>query len=240
MFTTKSDQAGNVKPSPALWAKRLVQVLAVVVVMDALLFLLAGRWDWSGAWILTFLYLVLLVVMVVWAVRNAPELLEERSRVASNVKGWDKVLLTLYTLALIGLLVVAALDAGRFRWTEIPLVLQGVGVLGIIPCGIWLLWVTRTNAYLSRFARIQDDRGQQVVTTGPYAYVRHPMYASIIPFILCVALILGSWLALVPGAIIAILFVIRTALEDRMLQEELPGYKEYAQRVRYRLVPGVW
>ncbi len=102
------------------------------------------------------------------------------------------------------------------------------------------MWVTRTNAYLSRFARIQDDRGQQVVTTGPYRYVRHPMYAAVIPFILCIALILGSWWALVPGAIIAILFVVRTALEDRMLQEELPGYKAYAQHVRYRLLPGVW
>jgi len=100
--------------------------------------------------------------------------------------------------------------------------------------------VMRTNQYLSRFARIQNDRGQQVVTNGPYRYVRHPMYASIIPFVLCVALILGSWWALVPGAIIAILFVIRTSLEDRMLQKELRGYEEYTQRVRYRLLPGVW
>jgi protein-S-isoprenylcysteine O-methyltransferase Ste14 len=221
-------------------AHELLKVLALVVIIDAILFLLAGRLDWSGAWILTCLYLVLLLVMVVWATRNAPDLLEERSRMAYNVKGWDKILLCLYTVALVGLLVVAALDAGRFRWTEMPVALQVFGVLGFILCGIWLLWVTRTNAYLSRFARIQDDRGQQVVTTGPYRYVRHPMYASIIPFVLCVALILGSWLALVPGAIIGVLFLIRTVLEDRMLQEELPGYKEYAQRVRYRLLPGVW
>ncbi len=159
---------------------------------------------------------------------------------ASNVKGWDKILLALYTTALVALLVVGALDAGRFRWTEMSVALQVVGVIGIIPCGIWLFWVTKTNAYLSRFARIQDDRSQQVVTTGPYRYVRHPMYAAIIPFILCIALILGSGWALVPGAIIAALFIIRTALEDRMLQAELPGYTEYAQRVRYRLVPGVW
>ncbi len=240
MFTTKSNQASNAKPSSQSWAKRLIQIFALVVTIDAILFLLAGRWDWSGAWVLTFLYLAFLLIIFVWATRNAPELLKERSRMASNVKGWDKILLTLYTLALIGLLVVAALDAGRFRWTEMPIIGQALGILGIIPCGIWLLWVTRTNAYLSRYARIQDDRGQQVVTTGPYRYVRHPMYAAVIPFILCLALILGSWWALVPGLIIAMLFVIRTALEDRMLQEELPGYKEYAQRVRYRLLPGVW
>ncbi len=117
MSAAKSDQVRDVKPSPKLWAKRLSQVLALIVIIDAILFLLAGRWDWSGAWILTFLYLAFLLVMVVWAMWNAPELLEERSRVASNVKGWDKILLTLYTIALVGLLVVAALDAGRFRWT---------------------------------------------------------------------------------------------------------------------------
>ena len=159
---------------------------------------------------------------------------------ASNVKGWDKLLMALYTTALVALLVVAALDAGRFRWTEMPAALQMLGVIGIVPCGAWLFWVTRTNAFLSRFARIQADRGQQVVTSGPYRYVRHPMYAALLPFILCVALILGSWWALVPGAIIVALFIIRTALEDRMLQAELPGYKEYTQRVRYRLLPGVW
>jgi protein-S-isoprenylcysteine O-methyltransferase Ste14 len=138
------------------------------------------------------------------------------------------------------MLVVAALDAGRFRWSEMPLVVQVLGVIGLIPLGLLLFWVTATNSYLSSYARIQQDRGQQVVSTGPYKYVRHPMYAAVIPFIICVALILGSWWALIPGGVIGVLFTIRTVLEDRMLQDELPGYKEYAQRVRYRLLPRVW
>ncbi len=240
MLTTSSNPIDSRTASPIRWSRLFAQVLALVFIMDGTLFLLAGRWDWLGAWLLTILYLVFLVVMLFWAARAAPELLQERGRMASNVKGWDKLLLTLYVTALIALLVVAALDAGRFRWTEMPIVVQALGVIGIIPCCIWLLWVARTNAFLSRFARIQDDRGQQVVTTGPYRFVRHPMYAAVIPFILCIALILGSRWALVPGAIIAVLFVIRTALEDRMLQAELTGYKEYAQRVRYRLLPGIW
>ena len=223
-----------------MWLRRLAQIVAAVVIMDAILFLLAGRWNWSGAWILTFLHLIFLSVALGWATRNAPELLQERSRMAPNVKGWDKIILTLYAIALVGVLVVAALDAGRFRWTVMPATLQVLGVLGIIPCGVWLFWVMRTNAYLSRFARIQVDRGQQVVTTGPYQYVRHPMYASMMPLVVCVALILGSWLALVPSGIVVILLIIRTGLEDRMLQDELPGYHAYAQRVRYRLLPGVW
>ncbi len=159
---------------------------------------------------------------------------------AGNVKGWDKVLMILYTTALLALLVVAALDAGRFRWTEMPVALQVVGALGLIPCGAWLFWVTRTNAFLSRYARIQDDRGQRVITTGPYRFVRHPMYASLIPFMICVVLVLGSSWAFIPAGVIAVLFIIRTALEDRMLTTELPGYREYAQRVRWRLIPGVW
>jgi len=239
MSAAKSNHV-NDKPSLKEWAKRLIQIIGLIVIMDGILFLLAGRLDWNGPWILTFLYFVLLLVFVIWAMQNAPELLEERSRMAANVKGWDKIIMSLYTIMLIGLLVVAALDAGRFRWTEVPVALQAVGSFGFILCATWLLWVFRTNAYLSRFARIQEDRGQQVITAGPYRYVRHPMYASMILFFLCVALILGSWWALVPSAVLAILMTVRTALEDQMLQEELPGYKEYSQRVRYRLLPGIW
>ena len=226
--------------SAAVWLNRIVRILALIVVIDILLFVTAGRLDWTGAWILSVLYFIFLLVMVIWSTLRAPELMEERSRMAPNVKRWDKVLLSLYTLALLALLIVAGLDAGRFRASDMPSWLQALGVVGSILCGVWLFWVTRTNAFLSRHARVQDDRGQQVVTTGPYRYVRHPMYASLIPFILCLVLILGSWWALVPGGIIVVLFFIRTALEDRMLRAELPGYMEYATRVRYRLLPGIW
>jgi protein-S-isoprenylcysteine O-methyltransferase Ste14 len=232
--------SSNVKPWSKMWAKQLFQLLAVVVIMDAFLFSLAGRLDWNGAWIFTFLYLVFLLMMFVWMMRNAPELLEERSRMTPSVKGWNKILVNASAITLIGLLIVAALDAGRFRWTVMPVALQLLGVLGLISCAVSLFWVTRTNPYLFRFARIQDDRDQHVVTTGPYRLVRHPMYAAMMLFGPCVALILGSWLALVPGAIMVVVFVIRTALEDRMLHDELRGYKEYAELVRYRLLPGVW
>jgi protein-S-isoprenylcysteine O-methyltransferase Ste14 len=240
MFTLKSARFDDSKAALQSWVKWIVRIFALILVLDATLFIIAGRLDWAGAWILSLLYLAFLLVFVIWTVRNAPELLEERGKMAKNVKTWDKILLTLYTVALLSLLIVAALDAGRFRWSEMPVALQAVGVMGLIPCGIWLWWVTRTNAFLSRYARIQDDRGQRVVTTGPYAYVRHPMYAAVIPFVICVVLTLGSLWALIPGGLIGVLFVIRTALEDRMLQSELPGYAEYSRHVRYRLLPGVW
>ncbi|MCJ7623699.1 MAG: isoprenylcysteine carboxylmethyltransferase family protein, partial [Anaerolineaceae bacterium] len=101
-------------------------------------------------------------------------------------------------------------------------------------------WSMASNTYLSSYARIQDDRDQIVITMGPYQYIRHPMYAAIIIFFFCITIFLGSWWALIPGSMIVILFIIRTALEDKMLQEELEGYQDYAQRVRYRLLPGVW
>ncbi len=212
----------------------------LVIILDALLFIPAGRLDWGGAWVLTALYFILMMVFLIWVMRNDPELMEERTHRAENVKGWDKLIMSLYLTMLLAMLIVAGLDAGRFRWSQVPPAVQALGVMGFVLSGVWLWWVTRTNSYLSRFARIQEDRGQQVVTTGPYRYMRHPMYAAFIPFMICVDLILGSWWAMVPGVLNAFLFIIRTALEDRMLQEELPGYKEYAQQVRYRLLPGVW
>jgi protein-S-isoprenylcysteine O-methyltransferase Ste14 len=234
------EQSHSAKPTLGQWIKRFIQIILGILIIEGILFLIAGRLDWTGAWVLSFLYFVFLIVVVVWTMRNDPGLMEERSKRAENVKPWDKVILTVYTIMLVGMLVVAALDAGRFRWSEMPLIVQALGVIGLIPLGLLLLWVTATNSYLSSYARIQQDRGQQVVTTGPYKYVRHPMYAAVIPFIICVVLILGSWWALIPGGVIGVLFIIRTALEDRMLQDELPGYKEYTQCVRYRLLPGIW
>jgi protein-S-isoprenylcysteine O-methyltransferase Ste14 len=230
-----------VTPVPArVWLKRILSIVLLIVIMDALLLGAAGRLDWFGAWLLTGLYLAFLLIVVFWATRKAPGLMEERSHMAQNVKVWDKVITSVYTVLLLALLITAGLDAGRFRWTIIPLSMQALGVVLLIFSGAVIWWVMSVNYFLSRYARIQDDRGQQVITEGPYRYVRHPMYAMLIPFMLGLALVLGSWWALVPGALIGVLFILRTALEDRMLQQELPGYREYAQKVRYRLFPGIW
>jgi protein-S-isoprenylcysteine O-methyltransferase Ste14 len=115
-----------------------------------------------------------------------------------------------------------------------------MGVIGLVLAMAVTYWAMASNPFLSTIVRIQDDRGHYVVTSGPYRYVRHPMYAAIFLMWPGIALELGSWWALIPAAVIVIVFVIRTALEDRMLQAELPGYVEYAQHTRYRLLPGVW
>ena len=227
-------------PHSELASKLILQAFLVISLMDVILFGVAGRLDWLAAWFLTLIFFLLLVIVFGWGIRNAPDLLEERSKASANAKAWDKLLLRIYNLFLLGLLVTAALDAGRFRWSAMPPALQALGAVGFFVIGGVIWWCMSANAYLSRWARIQDDRGHKVVQTGPYQYVRHPMYAAIILLMPCIALALGSWWAMIPASLIGILFVIRTALEDRMLIDELPGYREYTTQVRYRLLTGMW
>ena len=220
--------------------KRIVAALAVILILDLLLFVPAGTLDWPAAWVLSLLYAVFLLVYAVWGTLKAPDLLQERSRVAKNVKAWDKAIMAVYTALLLATPVVAGLDVGRAQASQVPAAVQGLGLLALILSGGLIFWTVLTNAYLGRLVRIQEDRGHQVVTGGPYRYVRHPMYVGLILLFPCMALFLGSWWALVPTGLIAALMVVRTALEDRTLQAELPGYAEYARGTRYRLLPGVW
>jgi len=218
----------------------VARFLLLAVITDGILYGVAGRLHWLGGTLFSIVYFGFLAVMLVWGKRHALDLLEERSRRAGNVKAWDRVLLAIYTVLLVGLLVVGALDGGRFRWSRVTLPLVLLGTAGFAAVLAWIWWAASVNAYLSRWARIQDYRGHRVADRGPYRYVRHPMYAAFLPGVVCVSLVLESWWALVPGVLIVVVFVIRTVLEDRMLLEELAGYKEYSQAVRYRLLPGIW
>jgi protein-S-isoprenylcysteine O-methyltransferase Ste14 len=218
------------------------RLLLVLTVLGGLLFIPAGRLDWWDAWVFVIIYGIFLLTYAFWGVLKDPGQLDERSRThaAKNVKPWDRVILSVYTVFLLALFVVCGLDAGRFRWSQIPIPAKGLAWLGLSCAGAIIFWTLTTNTYLSRVARIQSDRGQVVVTSGPYRRVRHPMYLGIIILFFCSPIALGSWWGLIPGGIICLLFIIRTAKEDHMLMEELSGYKEYTRRVRYRLFPGVW
>ena len=211
------------KPARTL-GRAIARVLLVLGVLAALLFVPAGRWDWPQAWALIVGFGAFLLLYAVWGIYGDPDQLTERSQVAENVKGWDKVILAVYSALLPTLFIVAGLDAGRFRWSTVPLVLRAVAWAGITLASGLILWTATANTYLSRQARIQDDRGQAVVTSGPYRHVRHPMYLGVLIIFLLVGLTLGSWLALGPGLAIDALFIVRTAKEDRMLREELAGY----------------
>jgi protein-S-isoprenylcysteine O-methyltransferase Ste14 len=216
------------------------RLFLVLVILSALLLLPAGRLDWVSAWVLITAFGLFLLFYALWVRVNDPAQLQERSRVAENVKPWDKRIMGIYTTLLPTVFIIAGLDAGRFRWSVVPVIVQVIAWAGLIFGPAIILWTTMSNTFLSRQARIQDERSQKVISRGPYRFVRHPMYLGILILFSCLGPALGSFFALVPGAAIDILFIIRTAKEDSMLQNELTGYKDYAQQVRYRLIPGLW
>jgi len=227
------------RPQPTI-TRLLVRLLLALGILGALLFLPAGRWDWPEAWALILSFGAFLLLYALWGLYRDPAQLQERSQVAANVKRWDKVILGVYSALLPTVFVVAGFDAGRLGWSVVPVAVEALAWMALVLAAALILWTTTVNTYLSRQARIQDDRGQEVVTRGPYGTIRHPMYLGIVVLFFSLGPALGSWCALIPGLAIDVLFVVRTAKEDAMLREELAGYEAYARRVRYRLVPGIW
>ena len=219
-----------------LWLRGVVGPL----VMFGLLFLSAGRWDYWQGWLYVGINVVILLLMATWLSPQA-ELIEERLHPGAGMKKWDKVYFAISTPMYVLCLVVAGLDVGRFGWTGAlaPWVYALSYLLYLLGQGIFL-WARYVNQYFSSVVRIQLDRGQTVCRAGPYRYVRHPGYVGGILFALAMPLLLGSIWALLPQIVAAGLLVWRTALEDRTLRAELPGYTDYANATRYRLLPGLW
>jgi protein-S-isoprenylcysteine O-methyltransferase Ste14 len=238
---TVANQPGD-KVNIARLLRRGAQVFLTVAALAAMLFISSGRLDWVMAWVYVGAFAIVLVVMVVYQELSNPELLAERSELKprEGVQTWDVILSDVIRLSLLTSYVVAGLDV-RFGWKpELALAVQiaalGVGLLGVSL----IVWAMAANRYAAVYARIQKERGHTVTTTGPYRFVRHPFYVGTITFSLAVPLLLGSPWALIPGGIAALLFIAKTAAEDRMLREGLEGYREYAERVRYRLLLGIW
>ena len=218
--------------------KRVLQVVVQFLILVVLLFISAGRLDWVWAW--AYLGVSVGILMVNMLVLPREVIVERGQARKEGVKGWDRVLTTFTIFPSLGLPIVAGLDE-RFGWSpQLALTLHLVG-LAFIALGQGLFtWGMVSNKFFSTAVRIQEERGHTVASEGPYRYVRHPGYVGYITALFATALALGSLWALVPAGLATCLFVVRTALEDRTLHEELEGYKEYAQRVRYRLLPGVW
>ena len=217
--------------------RRMVQVIVTYLILAAILFASSGRINWIWAW--AYLGLGLGILIVNASVLPA-ELIAERGQPRDNVKRWDRVLTTVAQVPTLGLPVVAGLDE-RFGWS--PQLVPAVHLAGlaffVLGQGLFS-WAMASNKYFSTLVRIQIDRSHTVATGGPYRHVRHPGYAGYIVSYLGASLALGSLWAIIPAGFIACLLIVRTALEDRTLQDELPGYTDYAQRVRYRLLPGIW
>lgn len=222
-----------------LLAQSLVKGAVSLAILGGLLFGVAGRIDWPAGWLVMLLFAAQ-VLSGYLLFRRDPELFEERLTTASNVPRWDlriaranRILEPIFVAA-------AALDAGRFGWSVMPFGVQAFGTAGVVAA-VAVVWsCAAANRFLSARSRIQSERGHTVVHDGPYRVVRHPMYAARAVLILGAALMLGSWIALLPAGVIVFLLVLRTSLEDRLLTADLSGYREYAKRVPARLVPGVW
>ena len=214
--------------------------IALSILYVALIFVAAGTIHWPKLWFFLGFYVTTTSAFMIWLKKHDPGLLKERMTVKKDIKKWDKTIIRVYTALLFLMFLLAPLDAVRFRWSGVPPPLQWCAFAGIIVSWIIVFWAFRENAFLSGFVRIQTDRGHTVCTTGPYRFVRHPMYLAVILAVLCLPLFLGSLYSLIPAALVAALFVLRASLEDQTLKEELPGYDEYAEKVRWKLLPKVW
>ncbi len=204
----------------------------------------AGTWQWWEAWVMIVMWTIYGVVTTHYLLRHDPALLAERLKflpLHKEQKDWDKVLMSLFFVAGIGLYLIPGFDVVRYEWSEpLPEWMRILAILVHLPCFLLLGWVMRENTYLSQVVKIDKDRGHKVVTTGPYALVRHPMYTVVIVLLFAVPLALGSRYALILAVFLILLLIIRTYFEDRTLHVELEGYPEYAKHIRYRLIPGIW
>jgi protein-S-isoprenylcysteine O-methyltransferase Ste14 len=219
-----------------------VQIVGMFLVFALALFLGAGTVFWPAGWIFLLLFFGFTVTISQWLLRHNPGLLTERMKGIGkpDQPTWDKVWYFVAQGFFLAWLVLMALDAVRFKWSWIPGWLRAVGAI-LLLFSFYLFFLTfRENPYLSPAIRLQTERGQTVISTGPYHYVRHPMYAAVLIFIVGTTLLLGSWYGLFSGLILVVLIALRAVREERMLQAELPGYDEYMTQVKYRLIPYVW
>jgi protein-S-isoprenylcysteine O-methyltransferase Ste14 len=217
--------------------RRLIQVSMSIIITLIILLVSAGIIKWVYAWIYT---LASVVVIITNALIFPAELISERGRKKENVEKWDKIITGFIIIPWYAIYIIAGLDI-RFGWSPAYATWVHIAALIIFISGNALVsWAMIANSYFSTKVRIQYDRGHTVSSGGPYRFIRHPGYLGMIIFILSTPILLGSFRALIPAIMTVILFIIRTSFEDDTLKNKLEGYKEYAERVKYRLISGIW
>jgi protein-S-isoprenylcysteine O-methyltransferase Ste14 len=224
-----------------MFAKLLLQNTLTSVAMGALLFASAGTMHWPSAWVFLATCVLLGPVCGWWLYRVDPALLAERLRpvLQRDQPAADKVFMTVFVGAFLAWLAAMGLDR-RAQSSDMAVALQALGLALFLLSTLFILWVFRENSFAAPVVKLQAERAQRVISTGPYAHVRHPMYSGMILFFAGVPLLLGSWWGLAMVPLFVALFAIRIRIEERTLREGLAGYSDYATRVRYRLLPGVW
>jgi protein-S-isoprenylcysteine O-methyltransferase Ste14 len=216
--------------------QRLGRWFVLMSLFALAIFATAGRFD------LPMLNLYVAVSAAIFLVASLfvdPDLMKERMR--RGQQGADSIRLAVIRLTYLAFMATALLDIGRFHWSDtVPRGLQVAALVVAAAAMTWTFWAVAANRFFVPVIRIQPERGHGVVSDGPYAWIRHPGYAGNVLSAPATALALGSWWALAPALLVSLLFVLRTAHEDRFLGERLEGYRDYAARVRFRLVPHLW
>jgi protein-S-isoprenylcysteine O-methyltransferase Ste14 len=216
------------------------RLVAAFIILAVLLFVPAGRITWTRGWIFLLVFTLLMGASIAYFTHANPEMFAVRSRVHPDTKRWDKIVICLLFAVILAVPPIAGLDDGRFHWSSTSWWVVALGCLMQLAGWIGVAWAATVNRFFEPGVRIQTERGHHVIDTGPYALIRHPGYFAAVLLFVGIALSLGSWCALIPAGFGSLLLVLRTVWEDRTLHAELPGYAEYARRVRFRLVPGVW
>lgn len=223
--------------------KKVIFAFLYILIFPALILLLSGDFFWPAGWVFCIWFILLCYSTILYLYRKDPALLEERYKKpgTGNQEGWNRYVVYGLVIGFVLWIVIMPLDARRFGWSAVfPLwvnVLGGTGLAG----SFFLFFRSYTdNTFLSPLVRIQEERKQQVVSSGVYGFVRHPMYLGGILMFIGAPLLLGSWYGLLPGLALTLLLMARIRGEEEMLARELDGYREYMQKVRYRLVPFLW
>jgi protein-S-isoprenylcysteine O-methyltransferase Ste14 len=222
--------------------RAVVQMVLIVFAAPLIPMIISGRWSWWEAWIYAVFSSLSFIISRVLVARRHPDLIAERARFmeAKDTKPWDKVLAPLLALGSIVILVVAGLDK-LYGWSSaFSLEAKIIAFVGIMLGYAFSSWALIMNRFFAGTVRIQTERGHHVISSGPYRIVRHPGYAGAILGYLLIPVLLDSMWSFIPAMLLLIVMMTSTALEDKTLQAELPGYKEFAQRTRYRLFPGIW
>jgi protein-S-isoprenylcysteine O-methyltransferase Ste14 len=232
---------GQPRQAEAVDRRRLITItLWTLLILALCLFVPAGTWAWARGWLFSAVTVASGLVVSVYLRRANPEVIAARVNRHEGTEGWDRWVVGLLIPVIVSILPVAALDDGRFHWSRVPWWVCGIGYVLLLGGLAGVTWAESVNRFFEPTVRIQTDRGHTVVDTGPYSLVRHPGYVSAFLLFLGIPLCLGSYRALIPALLACLILVVRTVLEDRTLRSELPGYEEYARRVRYKLIPGVW
>jgi protein-S-isoprenylcysteine O-methyltransferase Ste14 len=226
----------------SMTSRLVVQSVAWFGAMALLLFLPAGTLDWPSAWVYLAEMVGLSLFVGLRLAKTDPGVLKERlaSPLQKSQPAADKIVLSIILIVIFGSLVLIALDAVRYRWSDMPVWVQASGALILLVSVLFNYRTLRENSFAAPVVKIQQERGHTVISTGPYSYVRHPFYVGAILYLLGTPLLLGSWWGLLATLLLAILLAVRIQIEERTLRTGLPGYQEYTQRVRYRLIPYLW